>query len=151
MRANHDHGQVLYFFYIVIYRNCLTSFATEFVSRFAGPSFPFMLHGSAPGYACVRTIFCTQGTILAKGRLITVEGKINEILPSGRFGTAPGHEHRIIAYTAGKMRRHQIRPVIRDYVHIEMTPYDLTKGRIIYRERTPGQGPSEVRQHMVRR
>lgn len=82
---------------------------------------------------------------------MTVEGKINEILPDGRFGVTLDNEHRIIAYTAGKMRRHRIRSVVGDHVHVEMTPYDLTKGRIIYRERTPGQGPGFVRRRMVRR
>ena len=113
--------------------------------------FPFMLHGSAPGHARSWTINCTQGTGLAKEELLTMEGKINEILPDGRFGVTLDNEHRIIAYTAGKMRRHRIRSVVGDHVHVEMTPYDLTKGRIVYRERTPGQGPGVVRQRMIRR
>lgn len=87
---------------------------------------------------------------MAKEELLTVEGKINEILPDGRFGVTLDNEHRIIAYTAGKMRRHRIRSVVGDHVHVEMTPYDLTKGRIVYRERIPGQGPS-ARQHKFRR
>lgn len=82
---------------------------------------------------------------------MTVEGKINEILPDGRFGVTLDNEHRIIAYTAGKMRRHRIRSVVGDHVHVEMTPYDLTKGRIVYRERTPGPAPSGVRRRIVRR
>lgn len=76
---------------------------------------------------------------------MTVEGKINEILPDGRFGVTLDNEHRIIAYTAGKMRRHRIRSVVRDHVHVEMTPYDLTKGRIIYRARTPAKGQAASR------
>lgn len=78
---------------------------------------------------------------MAKEELITVEGEINEILPDGRFGVTLDNEHRLICYTAGKMRRYRIRSVVGDRVHVEMTPYDLTKGRIIFRERTPGQGP----------
>lgn len=46
---------------------------------------------------------------------------------------------------------HRIRLVVEDRVHVEVTPYDLPKGRIIYRERTPGQGPGVVRQRMIRR
>jgi len=88
---------------------------------------------------------------LAKEELLTVEGRINEILPDGRFGVTLDNEHRIIAYTAGKMRRHRIRSVVGDHIHVEMTPYDLTKGRIIYRERTPGQGPGVARRRMIRR
>jgi translation initiation factor IF-1 len=110
-----------------------------------------MLHGSAPGHARSRTIICTQGIGLAKDGLLTVEGKIDEILLDGRFGVTLGNQHRLIAYTAGKMRRHRIRSVVRDHVHLEMTPYDLTNSRIIYRERTPGQGSGVVRQHMIRR
>jgi len=64
--------------------------------------FPFMLHGSAPGHTRSRTIFCTHGTGLAKEDLITVKGKINEILPDGRFGVTLGNEHRMIAYAAGQ-------------------------------------------------
>ena len=77
---------------------------------------------------------------MAKEELITMEGEINEILPDGRFGVTLDNEHRLICYTAGKMRRYRIRSVVGDRVHVEMTPYDLTKGRIVFRERTPGQG-----------
>jgi len=96
-------------------------------------------------------IIRTQGTGLAKEELMTVEGTIDEILPDGRFGVTLDNEHRIIAYTAGRMRRYRIRSVVGDHVHVEMTPYDLTKGRIVYRERTPGQGPGGVRRGTVRR
>jgi len=103
--------------------------------------FHFTLHGSAPGCSCLRKIFCTLEDGLAKEELITMEGAIDEILPDGRFGVTLDNEHRIIAYTAGRMRRYRIRSVVGDRVQVEMTPYDLTKGRIIFRERTPGQGP----------
>lgn len=110
-----------------------------------------MLCGSVPGYVRSRMTFCTQGTGLAKEELMTVEGKIDEILPDGRFGVTLDNGYRIIAYTAGKMRRHRIRSVVGDLVHLEMTPYDLTKGRIIYRERTLGQGLGAVRRRVIRR
>ena len=74
-----------------------------------------------------------------------MEGAIDEILPDGRFGVTLDNQHRIIAYTAGKMRRFRIRSVVGDRVHVELTPYDLTKGRIVYRERTPGQRPGAPR------
>jgi len=61
-------------------------------------------------------------------------------LPDGRFAVRLDNDHRMIAYTAGKMRRFRIRSVVGDRVIVKMTPYDLTKGRLIYRERTPG-GP----------
>ena len=71
---------------------------------------------------------------------MTFDGQIDEILPDGRFRVLLENDHRIIAYTAGRMRRHRIRSVVGDRVQVEMTPYDLDKGRIIFRERTPGSG-----------
>ena len=82
---------------------------------------------------------------MTKEDLLTLEGNIDEVLPDGRFGVMLDNQHRIIAYTAGKMRRYRIRSVVGDRVHVEMTPYDLSKGRIIFRERTPGQGPGPRR------
>ena len=78
---------------------------------------------------------------MAKEELMTLEGHIDEVMPDGRFGVTLDNQHRIIAYTAGKMRKFRIRSVVGDRVHVEMTPYDLSTGRIIFRERTPGQGP----------
>jgi translation initiation factor IF-1 len=78
---------------------------------------------------------------MAKEELMTLEGNIDEVMPDGRFGVMLDNQHRIIAYTAGKMRKFRIRSVVGDRVHVEMTPYDLSKGRIVFRERTPGQGP----------
>jgi translation initiation factor IF-1 len=77
--------------------------------------------------------------ILAKEDLLTIEGVVDEILPDGRFGVLLDNQYRIIAYTAGKMRRYRIRSIVGDRVHVEMTPYDLSKGRIVYREKIPGQ------------
>jgi translation initiation factor IF-1 len=77
---------------------------------------------------------------MAKEDLMTLDGLIDEILPDGRFRVLLENDHRIIAYTAGRMRRHRIRSVVGDRVQVEMTPYDLDKGRIIFRERTPGGG-----------
>jgi translation initiation factor IF-1 len=77
---------------------------------------------------------------VAKEELLTLDGQIEEILPDGRFAVRLENDHRIIAYTAGKMRRFRIRSVVGDRVIVEMTPYDLDKGRIVFRERTPGAG-----------
>ena len=87
---------------------------------------------------------------MAKEELMTLEGNIDEVMPDGRFGVMLDNEHRIIAYTAGKMRKFRIRSVVGDRVHVEMTPYDLTKGRINFRERTPGQGPAGPRRNFRR-
>jgi translation initiation factor IF-1 len=80
---------------------------------------------------------------LAKEDLLSLDGQIEEILPDGRFAVRLDNDHRIIAYTAGKMRRFKIRSVVGDRVIVEMTPYDLDKGRIIFRERTPSAGPGQ--------
>ena len=88
---------------------------------------------------------------MAKEEIATLEGNIDEVMPDGRFGVMLDNEHRIIAYTAGKMRKFRIRSVVGDRVHVEMTPYDLSKGRIVFRERTPGQGPPGPRRSGFRR
>jgi translation initiation factor IF-1 len=83
---------------------------------------------------------------MAKEEILTLEGHIDEILPDGRFGVTLENEHRIIAYTAGKMRKFRIRSVVGDLVRVEMTPYDLTKGRIVYRDRgSAPAGPRRIR------
>ena len=78
---------------------------------------------------------------MAKEDVLSFEGSIEEILPDGRFRVTLENGHRLIAYTAGRMRRFRIRSVVGDAVRVEMTPYDLTKGRIVYRDRGPG-GPA---------
>lgn len=78
---------------------------------------------------------------MAKEEIITFDGVIDEILPDARFGVVLENGHRIIAYTAGRMRRFRIRSVVGDAVRIEMTPYDLSKGRLVYRDRGPGGAP----------
>jgi translation initiation factor IF-1 len=82
---------------------------------------------------------------MAKEDLMTFDGLVDEVLPDGRFRVLLEYDHRIIAYTAGKMRRFRIRTVVGDRVQVEMTPYDLDKGRIVFRERTPGSGPGAPR------
>jgi translation initiation factor IF-1 len=77
---------------------------------------------------------------LAKEELLTLDGEVEDILPDGRFAVRLENEHRIIAYTAGRMRKNRIRSVVGDRVVVEMTPYDLEKGRIIFREKSPGAG-----------
>ncbi len=65
-----------------------------------------------------------------------VKGKIIEVLPGTKFKVAidlQGKEHIIMAYISGKMRMHYIKLIVGDEVELEMSPYDLTKGRIIYR------------------
>jgi translation initiation factor IF-1 len=75
---------------------------------------------------------------LAKEELLALDGMIEEVLPDGRFAVRLENDHRIIAYTAGRMRRNRIRSIVGDRVVVEMTPYDLEKGRIIFREKLTG-------------
>ena len=77
---------------------------------------------------------------MVREELMTSEGLIEEVLPDGRFRVLLDNQHEVIPYTAGKMRRFRIRTVSGDRVHVEMTPYDLDKGRLVYREPTPGGG-----------
>ena len=88
---------------------------------------------------------------MAKEELLTIEGVVDEILPDGRFGVVLDNDCRIIAYTAGKMRRYRIRSIVGDRVHVEMTPYDLSKGRIVYREKIGGAASSGPRRRGFRR
>lgn len=75
---------------------------------------------------------------MAKEELIEMQGKVDEILPDSRFRVTLENGHTIVAYTGGKMRKHNIRILAGDKVTLEMSPYDLSKGRITFRhlERT---------------
>ena len=64
---------------------------------------------------------------------IEVEGTITETLPNGMFRVELANEHRVLAHISGKMRIHFIRILLGDKVLVELSPYDLTRGRITYR------------------
>ena len=70
---------------------------------------------------------------MAKEELIEMRGKVDEMLPDTRYRVTLENGHQLIAYTGGKMRKHKIRILAGDYVTLEMSPYDLTKGRITFR------------------
>jgi len=70
---------------------------------------------------------------MAKEELIEMQGKVDEILPDSRFRVTLDNGHTIIAYTGGKMRKHNIRMIAGDSVTLELSPYDLTRGRITFR------------------
>lgn len=70
---------------------------------------------------------------MAKEELIEVEGKVVEPLPSAMFRVELDNGHRILAYISGRMRRHYIKILPGDRVKLELSRYDLTRGRIIYR------------------
>ncbi len=65
--------------------------------------------------------------------VIEVRGRIEELLPGAKFRVILENDHEVTAHPAGKMRMYNIRMSVGDEVKVEMTPYDLTKGRITYR------------------
>ncbi len=70
---------------------------------------------------------------LAKEELLEFEGEVVELLPNATFRVKLTNDHELIAHTAGRMRKNRIRVLAGDKVTVEMTPYDLSKGRITYR------------------
>jgi translation initiation factor IF-1 len=72
---------------------------------------------------------------MAKEDLLEFEGVVVEKLPNAMFRVKLENDVEILAHTAGKMRKFRIRVMVGDKVNVEMTPYDLTKGRITYRHK----------------
>ena len=70
---------------------------------------------------------------MAKEELIEMHGKVDEVLPDMRYSVTLENGHQLVAYTGGKMRKHSIRILAGDRVTLEMSPYDLSKGRITFR------------------
>ena len=84
---------------------------------------------------------------MPKEDVIEVDGVVDEILPGGQFRVRIDEGHIVLVYTAGKMRKNRIRTAVGDRVTVEMTPYDLTRGRLIYRHRgEPAAGGAPQRQ-----
>jgi translation initiation factor IF-1 len=72
---------------------------------------------------------------MAKEDLIEFNGVVTELLPNAMFRVKLENDHVILAHTSGKMRKNRIRVLVGDTVTVEMTPYDLTKGRITFRQK----------------
>ncbi|HET6468990.1 MAG TPA: translation initiation factor IF-1 [Geminicoccaceae bacterium] len=70
---------------------------------------------------------------MAKEDLIEFSGTVTEVLPNAMFRVKLENEHEILAHTSGRMRKNRIRVLAGDKVTVEMTPYDLSRGRITYR------------------
>ena len=81
---------------------------------------------------------------MAKEEVLEFEGVVAEVLPDARCRVQLDNGHEVIAYTSGRMKKNRIRILAGDRVTIEMTPYDLTKGRINFRHKDsrPGSGPA---------
>ena len=72
-------------------------------------------------------------TFVAKEEKISVEGEVIDALPNAMFRVRLENNHEMVAHISGKMRKHYIRILPGDRVTVELSPYDLTKGRITYR------------------
>jgi translation initiation factor IF-1 len=72
---------------------------------------------------------------MAKEEIIEFPGVVTELLPNATFRVKLENDHEILAYTAGRMKKNRIRSMVGDKVTVEMTPYDMDRGRITFRHR----------------
>ena len=84
---------------------------------------------------------------MAKEELIKMQGVVNEVLPDSRYRVTLDNGHQLVAYSAGKMKKNHIRILAGDRVTLELSPYDLSKGRISFRHlnRAPGSASPPAR------
>ena len=78
---------------------------------------------------------------MAKEEVIEMHGLVEEVLPDSRFRVTLDNGHKLVAYTSGKMRKNHIRILAGDQVSLELSPYDLSKGRITFRH-IAGRAPT---------
>jgi translation initiation factor IF-1 len=72
---------------------------------------------------------------MAKEQAIAIEGTVTEVLPNATFRVHLANGHDVLATLAGRMRRHRIRVLAGDRVTVEVSPYDLSRGRIVFRHK----------------
>jgi translation initiation factor IF-1 len=82
---------------------------------------------------------------MAKEELIEMQGTVTDVLPDTRFRVTLQNGHQLVAYTAGKMRKNFIRILVGDKVSLELSPYDLSKGRITFRHLETRAGGAPAR------
>ena len=70
---------------------------------------------------------------MAKEQLLEMNGIVMDVLPDSRYRVTLDNGHKLVAYSAGKMRKHRIKIIAGDKVSLELSPYDLSKGRITFR------------------
>ena len=75
---------------------------------------------------------------------IQIEGMVIEALPGTQFKVRLDNDHEVLAYLSGKMRKYYIRILLGDRVRVEMSPYDLTRGRIVYRHKKGYTAPGKT-------
>ena len=78
---------------------------------------------------------------MAKEDVLNFEGKVTEVMPDARFRVELDNGHMVVVYTAGKMKKNRIKTLVGDRVTVEMTPYDLDKGRINFRHKDTRSPP----------
>jgi translation initiation factor IF-1 len=100
-------------------------------SQFPLENRPFWAH--MPANACALRGRNSIGETMAKEDILEFPGVVKELLPNATFKVELDNGHELIAVMAGKMRKNRIRVLAGDKVQVEMTPYDLSKGRINYR------------------
>jgi translation initiation factor IF-1 len=81
-----------------------------------------------------------DGVWMAKEELLEFDGTVAEVLPDGHFRVKLDNDHIVLAYAAGKMKKNRIRTIAGDRVVVEMSPYDLDRGRINFRQKTAAVG-----------
>src|SRR5271170_6893173 len=120
------------------------------VVRRAGLTRPISKQSDLPGRPTA-TGFLFQGAVLTKEDLIEFDGVVTELLPDARFRVRLDNGHETLAYTSGKMKKNRIRILAGDRVTVEMTPYDLSKGRINFRHKDSAAPPPMARPQFRRR
>lgn len=88
---------------------------------------------------------------MAKEALLEFEGIVTEVLPDGNYRVRLDNDHMILAYMSGRMKKHRIRTLTGDRVRVEMSPYDLDRGRINFREKSASAPAGQRRRPQFRR
>ena len=88
---------------------------------------------------------------MAKQEAIELEGLVTEVLPDQNFRVRLQNDHVVLAYAAGKMSKFRIRVLVGDRVTLELSPYDMSRGRIIYRHKVGDGAPPPARTGRPRR
>ncbi len=107
------------------------------VSRPIRLRFPVSIACDHGGSACARPagrcVYIEEEVMAKKEGVIEMEGSVVEALPNATFRVELQNGHKVLAHISGKMRQHYIRILPEDRVVVELSPYDLSKGRIVYR------------------
>src|SRR5512146_3511216 len=106
---------------------------------------PFLYRTSPASAGLFSFRFFPGGIVMAKEELLEMNGVVDEDLPDSRYRVTLDNGHKLIAYSAGKMKKNHIRIIAGDKVSLELSPYDLSKGRITFRH-IEGRGPAVPQQ-----